>query len=105
MDVYKDPKQLEEVLNKEILENIKEDTPWLNQINFNKDAWKGNPERFEDFQERIIKVINDIDKAIYEKKRNEKDGIIVGSNGQLVGLTGNATVRDWFVWYANEFKK
>lgn len=116
MKVYIDQEHIKAEVDNSLLEQLKKDEPCTridfskkstpeNKEDFYKYSWKDNPERFEQFQERIIKTLNDIDKAIYEKQINENDGIIVGGNGQLVGLTGKATVHDWLVWYVKEYKK
>ncbi len=66
MNVYKDIEQLEDEINKEVLENLKKDTHWPNKFNFNKDTWKDNQERFEKFQESITKMLRI---NVNEKKR------------------------------------
>lgn len=101
MDVYQDPKEIENEIDREILENLKKDTPWTN-LGLKKDNL---PKNDEEFRERLLEVSKLIQKAIDERKAAEPDAILVGSNGQLLQLYGKATTHDWVVWYVNEFKK
>lgn len=103
MDIYKDPKKIEEEIDREILESLKKDTPctildWKN--------YKDNlPKTDEEFRERLLELSKLIQKALDGRKAAESDAILVGSNGQLLQLYGKATTHDWVVWYVNEFKK
>lgn len=101
MNVYIDPEQIEKEIDKSILEQLKEDKPWTT-LDFNK---KSIPENKEDFYKEIMEMAEKVQKAIDERKAAEPDAILVGSNGQLLQLYGNATTHDWVVWYVNEYKK
>jgi hypothetical protein len=104
MDVYKDPKKIEEEIDREILESLKKDTPWATNLDWKN--YKDNlPKNDEEFRERLLEISRLIQKAIDERKAAEPDAILVGSNGQLLQLYGKATTHDWVVWYVNEFKK
>lgn len=102
MKVYIDPEHIKEEIDKSILEQLKEANPWANEIDLHDKSILNNK---EDFYKEIIKMGEDIQKAIDERRRNEQDGILVGSNGQLLQLYGNATVHDWVVWHIKEYKK
>lgn len=56
-------------------------------------------------EEKIIESIKDIQKSIDKKTRIEQDGFLVGTNGQLIELFGNATLHDWVVWHIKKYKK
>jgi hypothetical protein len=104
MDIYKDPKKIEEEIDREILESLKKDTPWTTNLDWKN--YKDNlPKNDEEFRERLLEISKLIQKAIDERKAAEPDAILVGSNGQLLQLYGKATTHDWVVWYVNEFKK
>ena len=51
-------------------------------------------------EKEIIDTISEIDKAIFESKKNERPGILVNSKGELLQLYGNATLHDYAVWHA-----
>ena len=101
MNVYIDPEHIKEEVDKSILEQLKKDAPCA-RIDFSK---KPIPENKEDFYKQIMEIAEKIQRTIDERRRNEQDGILVGSNGQLLQLYGNATVHDWLVWHIKEYKK
>ena len=103
MDVYQDPENTEEEIDREILENLKKDTPW-SKVDFSNYKQK-TPETYEEFRKKILDMANEIQRVLNERKAAEQDGILVGPNGQLIQLFGNATTHDWLVWYVKEFKK
>ena len=103
MDIYIDPKKIEEEIDREILESIKKDTP-LTSLDLKN--YKDNlPKNDGEFRERLLEISKLIQKAIDGRKAAEPDAILVGSSGQLLQLYGKATTHDWVVWYVNEFKK
>lgn len=103
MDIYKDPKKIEEEIDREILESLKKDTPW-SKVDFSNYKQKA-PDIYEEFRKKILDTANEIQKALNGRKATEQDGILVGPNGQLIQLFGNATTHDWLVWYVKGFKK
>jgi len=103
MDIYIDPKNIEEKIDREILESLKKYAPLTN---LDWKNYKDNlPKNDEEFRERLLEISRLIQKAIDGRKAAEPDAILVGSNGQLLQLYGKATTHDWVVWYVNEFKK
>lgn len=101
MNIYIDPEHIKEEIDKSILEQLKENKQW-DKLDFNK---KSIPENKEDFYKEIMEMAAKVQKAIDEQKAAEPDAILVGSNGQLLQLYGNATVHDWVVWHVKEYKK
>ena len=95
-------KRIDDEINKSIIEQIKEANPLI--FDFNK--WKNRGKKSDaDFYKEIMEIADKIQKAIDERKASEQDSILVGSNGLLLQLYGNATEHDWLVWYVKEFKK
>ena len=101
MKVYIGPEHIKEEIDKSVLEQLKEVKP-CTIIDFSK---KSIPENKEDFYKQIMEMAEKIQRIIDERMRNEQDGILVGSNGQLLQLYGNATIHDWVVWHIKEYKK
>ena len=101
MNIYIDQEHTKEEVDKSILEQLKEVKPW-DKLDFSK---KSIPKNKEDFCKQIMEIAEKIQRTIDERRRNEQNGILVGSNGQLLQLYGNATAHDWVVWYVKEFKK
>lgn len=99
MDVYRDPKEIENKINREILESIKKDTQW-GKDDFSNYKQKTS-ETYNEFCKKILDTANEIQRALNERKAAEQDGILVGPNGQLIQLFGKATTHDWLVWYVN----
>lgn len=87
---------------KSIIQQLKEANPLVNEIDLHD---KSIPDNKEDFYKEIIKIGEDIQKVIDERRKSEQDGFLVGTNGQLIELFGNATLHDWIVWHIKEYKK
>ena len=102
MKVYIGSEHIKEEIDKSILEQLKEANPCANEIDLHD---KSIPENKEDFYKEIIKMGEDIQKAIDERRKSEQDGFLVGTNGQLIELFGKATLHDWVVWHIKEYKK
>lgn len=99
MKVYIDPEHIDEYIDKRVTQQLlKEANSCVNEINlYNKNK--------EDFYKEIVEMTEKVQKAINKHRRNEQDGILVGSNGQLLQIYGNATIHDWVVWYIKNYKK
>jgi adenylosuccinate synthase len=102
MKVYIDPEHIDEYIDKSITQQLKEANSCVNEIDLHD---KSISENKEDFYKKIMEIIEKVQKAINKHRRNEQDGILVGSNGQLLQIYGNATIHDWVVWHIKEYKK
>lgn len=102
MKVYIEPEHIDEYIDKRITQQLKEVNSCVNEINLHN---KSITENKEDFYKEIMETIEKVQKAINKYRRNEQDGILVGSNGQLLQIYGNATIHDWVVWYIKNYKK
>lgn len=102
MKVYINPEHIDENIDKSITQQLKEANPCVNEIDLHD---KSISENKEDFYKKIMKIIENVQKGINKHRRNEQDGILVGSNGQLLQTYGNATIHDWVVWHIKNYKK
>lgn len=102
MKFYIDQEHIDEYIDKSITRQLKEANPWVNKIDLHNKSISDNK---EDFYKEMIKIGEEIQKTIDKNRRNEQDGILVGANGQLIELFGNATLHDWVVWHIKEYKK
>jgi hypothetical protein len=67
------------------------------------DSWTSKKRHKGMTEQEIIDTISEIDKAIFESKKNECPGILVSSDGKLLQLYGSATIHDYVVWHAKKY--